>query len=172
MEWNLGVKVITARVKLLLPWSRHLLKSCWEGLLVKVFVSESLPRADSGLAVVVDKQRHEVKGRGRGLRDHLLEADPGGVGEGDLAEVREGGDPGPHLLGGCAQVPDDQAQLVDVVLAGEQGAVVEELGQHAAHGPEVDTLGVVPGPVQELRGPIPPCGHLQQENTVREGYNG
>ena len=169
MEWNLGVKVITARVEFLLSRSRHLLQSCWKGLLIEVFVSESIPRTDPGLAVVVDKQCHEVQGGGWGFRDHLLEADPGGVGEGDLAEVREGGHPGPHLLGGCAEVPDDQTQLVDVVLAGEQGAVVEQLGQDATHGPEVDTLGVVPGPVQELRGPIPPCGHLHEENKVREG---
>ena len=42
MEWNLGVKVITPRVEFLLARSRHLLQSGGEGLLIKIFVSQSL----------------------------------------------------------------------------------------------------------------------------------
>ena len=113
------------------------------------------------------------RGGGGGLGEHLLEADPRGVWEGDLAEVREGGDPGPHLLSGCAQVSYHKAQLVNVILSGEQGAVIKHLSQHAAHRPEIHTLSVVPGPGQELRSTIPSGGNLTSRKLSQprnQGY--
>ena len=46
------------------------------------------------------------------------------------------------LLAGGPEHAHDVVQLVQVMLAGEDGAVGEHLGQDAAHGPHVDGLVV------------------------------
>lgn len=46
------------------------------------------------------------------------------------------------LLGGRTQHAQDVVQLVQVVLAGEDGPVAEHLRQYAAHRPNVDRFGV------------------------------
>lgn len=46
------------------------------------------------------------------------------------------------LLAGRAQHAEDVVELVQIVLAREDGAVGQHLGQDAAYGPDVDGLGV------------------------------
>ena len=55
---------------------------------------------------------------------------------------------------------DNDAKLVDIVFSREERTVVTQLAQYAAHRPQVDPLRVVPGAVQQLRGPVPPRRHL------------
>ena len=52
-------------------------------------------------------------------------------------------------------MPDDEAELVDVVLPGEERAAVAELAQHAARRPQVHPRRVHPRPVQQLRRAVP-----------------
>ena len=66
---------------------------------------------------------------------------------------------------GGAENTEDVVELVEVVLAREDGAVGEHLGQDAAHGPDVDGLRVALGVEHDLGGPVPPGGHVLGEEA-------
>ena len=51
-------------------------------------------------------------------------------------------------LGGCSQPSNDNSQLVNVILAGEEWGLVDELPEDAAHRPQVDALSVLAGAVE------------------------
>lgn len=60
----------------------------------------------------------------------------------------------------------DEAHLVHVVAAGEEGLAVEELQEDAADGPDVDGGGVVRGVEQELGGAVPPRDHVLRHHVA------
>ena len=123
-------------------------------------MSLSLACTESLFTVIKDKFAEEIDGGGVSLGQHVLVGDALTVWECDLAVVRQRGQSRPALLCGSAEVPDHDAQLVDVVLPWEQGAPVEQFTEDAADGPEVDPLRVAPGAVEEFRRSVPPGGHL------------
>lgn len=88
----------------------------------------SLLRRYSIITIINNELTEKINGSLGCLRNHLLVADSTTVREGNLAVVRKTRHSRPHLLGGRAQVAYDQTQLVDVILPGEERAVVEELG--------------------------------------------
>ena len=55
---------------------------------------------------------------------------------------------------GGSQNLDDLDQLVDARLPGEKRGAKQQLGRHAADGPDVDGRGVVRGAEDELGGPV------------------
>lgn len=61
---------------------------------------------------------------------------------------------------GGAQDSKHTTKLFDVILSWEKGGPVQQLPQDAAHSPEVNTLIVLAGTIQELGGSVPPGGHL------------
>ena len=67
---------------------------------------------------------------------------------------------------------DDAEELVDVVLAGEEDAVVEHLGEDDAYCPHVDPRAVALGTVKQLWRPVPPAsggGQCGGEQTRQVG---
>mmetsp|Transcript_9353 Transcript_9353/g.23285 ORF Transcript_9353/g.23285 Transcript_9353/m.23285 type:complete len:346 (+) Transcript_9353:247-1284(+) len=58
------------------------------------------------------------------------------------------------LQGGCAEHLDDFDELVHAGLAREERHAEEQLGEHAAHRPDVDAARVVCGAKYQLGGPI------------------
>ena len=73
-----------------------------------------------------------------------------------------------EVLGvGRAQDAQDVVQLVQVVLAREDGPVREHLGQDAAYRPHVDRLGVTFGVEHDLGRAVPARSNvLRQESCV------
>ena len=65
----------------------------------------------------------------------------------------------PDALVGGPQHLEDPADLVDLGLTGEEGALVEQLCEHAPRGPQVDGGAVLVRPQQELRGAVPESDH-------------
>lgn len=75
--------------------------------------------------------------------------------EGDLlgdGVLGEGGDAGPVVVVGCADGLADEADLVELVVAGHVGGAGDELGEDGADGPDVDGAAVVLGAEEELGG--------------------
>ena len=73
---------------------------------------------------------------------------------------------GPVLLGGGPEHGEDPAQLVRLVVAGEQRLPGDQLRQDAAAAPDVHWGGVC-GAQQHLGGPVPQCHHLQVNVSVK-----
>lgn len=55
--------------------------------------------------------------------------------------------------------------LLDGTLGLEQDASAEQLGKDAAHRPDVDGVGIVPAPHQDLRRSVVLCDHLLRHVT-------
>lgn len=116
------------------------------------------------------------------IQHPVQQVDPGGgdvgeaVGEGLPGVVREALDVGPGaaaldagegLGGGRAQLLQDQVELLEGGLPGQEDLAPEQLGEDAAHRPDVEALAVL-RPVQEDLGrPVPPGGHVVRHRHVR-----
>ena len=160
MERNVGRIFFISEIQFLLLRFGHFLQSGGEWFLIEIVMSLGFLGTQSLVAVVEDKLAHQIDCGDRGLRHHVLVGDSLAVREGDLAVVRQAGDSGPALLCRSPEVPDDDTELVDVIFPREERAVVEQFSKDTAHGPEVDTLGVTPGAVEEFRSSVPACSHL------------
>lgn len=66
----------------------------------------------------------------------------------------------PVLPGTLTQGSADEVELIRVRPARPQGHPREQLGEHAANGPHVHGGPVLGVPHQQLRGPVPPGGHV------------
>lgn len=103
----------------------------------------------------------QVHGQGIGLR-----VQPGEVGpprEGQRLDVPPGlevVDELDVLLPLAPQRVDDQLQLVEALRPGEHGLPPEDLGEDAAHGPDVDRGPVVVAREQQLGGAVPARDHV------------
>ena len=80
----------------------------------------------------------------------------------ELLEGGQCGELGPDAVIGGAQQVDDQLQLVDLRLAGQERLVGQELPQDAAAAPHVQGRGLGPRVEEQLRGPIPEGHHLRR----------
>ena len=70
------------------------------------------------------------------------------------------GDGVDNIIGGCSEKLSNDGELVDVVLAGEQGLALEHLGKDAACTPDVD-LDIVFLPCKhDLRGAVVAGGNV------------
>mmetsp|Transcript_2529 Transcript_2529/g.7700 ORF Transcript_2529/g.7700 Transcript_2529/m.7700 type:complete len:200 (+) Transcript_2529:410-1009(+) len=57
----------------------------------------------------------------------------------------------------------DELELVDIVLAGKEWLASEQLREDAAHGPDIDCLGVFAARKHDLRGTVPARDHILGE---------
>ena len=101
----------------------------------------------------------QVEGLRVDVREEGVEAARGAAGEG---LPHHGGLLGPLGLGGGAEDAEDLAELVYLVLAGEERLPEVELCQDTATAPDVDRGGVG-GTQEDLRAPVPECHHLGRE---------
>ncbi len=138
----------------LLPWAWHLIQGSGQGRGAKIGLPEGVSGLDPLARVVLDKLLEQVDCLVARVGHDGLQGDRLRVGERDLGEIGQRPDPRPDLLVGRAQDLDHDAELVDVVLAGEDGRVIEHLAEDAAHRPEIDGLCILPGAVQQFRSPI------------------
>ena len=70
---------------------------------------------------------------------------------------------GPHFLVGGAEIAKHAKELVNLAVAGEEGAAINHLRKYAAYRPNVDWCGVVLGAEEDFRGAVP------KSNNLREG---
>jgi len=113
------------------------------------------------IGVEVEHLAQEVEADGVGVGVEALETLLGAFGQG--LDVLDGGlvaDVGHVLRGGGAEHGDDALDLVEVVLAGEERGAAEQLGEDAAHGPDVHGLGVLGGVQNDLRRAVPARDHV------------
>ena len=100
---------------------------------------------------------NQVDGQRVRLGVEAREGHAGGVGQGaDVAARLLAGDEVQVVLVGRADEVDDELELVDVVLAGEQRLAAQQLREDAAHGPHVDGEGVLVAGEQQLGRAVPP----------------
>ena len=114
------------------------------------------------LTMCGDTNLQQVEGLRVDVREEGVEAARGAAGEG---LPHHGGLLGPLGLGGGAEDAEDLAELVYLVLAGEERLAEVELGQDAAAAPDVHRGGVG-GAQQDLGGPVPERDHLQGRGSV------
>lgn len=113
---------------------------------VQVGVLEGLLDRDTRRRIECQHAVQQVQRIGVGLREQLLEGHlrhEGQVAHVFLGAGRSNARQG--LFVGCTQVVQDLIQLVDIVTALEEGSAAEELGENAAHGPDVNCTGGVSG---------------------------
>ena len=112
-------------------------------VLAEVGVLQGLRHRDPLVGVEGQHLLQQVEGLGVGLGVDSCEGDLWSEGErGEVAARLVIEDGCEVLLCGGAQHAHDVVELVQVVLAGEDGAVGEHLRQDAAHGPHVNRLVV------------------------------
>jgi hypothetical protein len=108
----------------------------------EVVMQESLACRYTRLGVVDEKPGQQVDGRRRRVGHQLVERHAGELGKRDLVVVGQTGQPGPRRLVGRAEDAQHAAQLLDVVVAGKQRRIVEQLAEDAPDCPQVDAFVV------------------------------
>ena len=133
----------------------------WVVVLAEVGVLQGLRHRDPLVGVEGQHPLQEVHGLGVSLWVDFGERDLGSEWErGEIAAslvIEYGGE---VLLCGRTQDTHDVVQLVQVMFPGEYRPVGDHLGQDAAHGPDIDGLVVSLGVDHDLRGSVPPGGHI------------
>ena len=94
----------------------------------------------------------------------VVRPDPAGEG---AVPVLELGAAGPGVLGGGAELAEDLEELVDLGIAGEEGALGDHLDEDGADGPDVDGGSVGLRSEEDLGGTVP-----EGDDLVGEGPDG
>ena len=118
------------------------------------------------LTMCGDTNLQQVEGLRVDVREEGVEAARGAAGEG---LPHDWGLLGPLGLGRGAEDAEDLAELIYLVLAGEERLAEVELGQDAAAAPDVHRGGVG-GAEQDLGGAVPQRDHLQGEGLSNAIY--
>lgn len=119
-------------------------------------VTEHVPCGDAPPGIQRQRLHEEVDAAGAdGAEAHLvpvLAVDGVLAGDGEVGQL---GDAGPVVLGGGPDGLAYHLDLVELVVAREEGGAEDELGEDGADGPDVDGAAVVLGAEEQLGGPVP-----------------
>lgn len=132
----------------------------------EVWMDESLCGGAALLGRVHQEPVEQVHGLRGGVRDDLLQWDGWILLKGDFIVIWQLHHFGPAVPGRRSQNSEDAAELLDVVFSREQRRRVQQLSEDAAHRPQVDSLVVFPGSVEQLWGSVPPGGYLMAVQPV------